>query len=144
MVSTSPTDRRMLASSMLWSVRSEASSRRRLDEGWFARAVMNPRGNGVADSEDYPTTGSSGLKGHCQRHGITDVKYLAIAIGMTPGAGASPRRPGLRAGTHNLRRELSRESRPPARLIMNVAAHGSRIGARVARLAGTTRLVFRF
>jgi hypothetical protein len=40
---------------------------------------------------------------------------------MTPGAGASPRRPGLRAGTHNLRRELSRKSCPPARLIMSAA-----------------------
>src|ERR1700737_3576707 len=105
---------------------------------------MNPRGDGVADSEDYPTTGSPGLKGHCERHGITDVKYLAIAMGMTPGTGPSPRRPGLRAGTHNLRRELSRESRPPARRIMNAAGYGSRIGARVARLSGATRLFFRF
>jgi len=33
----------------------------------------------MADSEDYPATGSPELKGHCERHGITNVKNLTIA-----------------------------------------------------------------
>ena len=40
MVSTSPTRLRMSASSLLWSLRSEASSRRRLEGACWARAVM--------------------------------------------------------------------------------------------------------
>src|ERR1700694_322669 len=43
MVSTSPTDCRMPASSMLWSLRSEASSNRGLVDDCLAGEVMNPR-----------------------------------------------------------------------------------------------------
>src|ERR1700737_4108407 len=47
------------------------------------------------------------------------------------------------AGTHNHRRELLREGRPPARPMITAAAYGSRISARVARLSGTTNLSIR-
>jgi hypothetical protein len=48
------------------------------------------------------------------------------------------------AGTHNHRPELLRESYPTARQTTTAAAYGSRIGARYARLSGTTKPIFRF
>src|SRR5215468_1350676 len=80
-VSTSPTDCRMVASSLLLSVRSDASRRRRFgDVVLLAEAVMNPSVRGVLLAEGYLKRSSLKLKGHreCRLFGIA--KSLAIGL----------------------------------------------------------------
>ena len=69
MVSTSPTDCRMPANSLLRSFRSEASNSRRLDEDGLARVVIIPHRLAVRPprSQDYLIRDFLALKGYYER-----------------------------------------------------------------------------
>ena len=70
MVSTWPTDCRMLASSVLWSLRSEASSSRRLVGVLLVADVMEPWSLAVTTCrQGYLTRSSLRLKRYCE-HGL--------------------------------------------------------------------------
>ncbi len=74
--------------------------------------------------------------------GFPGVALAASSRPSEPSGGAEriphPRVIAAKAGIQGHQLELLSESRRPARKIMTAAAYGSRIGARVARLSGTT------
>src|SRR4051812_44864605 len=107
MVSTTPTDCRMPANSLLWSLRSDASSSRRLDEVLLAEAVMNPRWLAmVIDDKAYRTRGSLRLKRYRERGVSEFVRILVVGALSTRHCERKRSNPSLHLLRHGLLRRL--------------------------------------